>query len=106
MLQLFLERLALLELLLELRRGVLKLVVELALYALEPFRLANVARDLCRADHTTGVVDDRRDTERHLDGGAIFSKANRLVVIDAIAAPQPADDLRLFMVKLRRDERE
>ena len=55
--------------------------------------LRHVAGDRRRADDPAPAVDDRRYGERDADAAAVFSDANRLVVLDALRAPDLAEDL-------------
>src|SRR5690606_32188461 len=55
--------------------------------------LGDVARDLGSADDLARRTDDGRDRERDVDQPAILGDPHRLVVPDALAAPDARDDL-------------
>src|ERR1700686_3364652 len=89
----------------------LELCAELAQLALDAvalvlglFARGDVASDLRRADDNTMRVPDRRDAERNRKPAAVFALADRLVVIEAVAAADALEDLRFLVVQLLRNE--
>ena len=62
--------------------------------------LADVARDLRGADDPSASARDRGHRQRHVEEAAILSLPDRLVVVDAFAAPDAGEDLRLFALSV------
>src|SRR5580700_5825034 len=68
------------------------------------FARGDVAGDLRGADDNTVRVLDRRDAERHRKAAAVLALADRLVVIEAVAAPDAFEDFWLLVVQFRRNQ--
>src|SRR5579862_5169858 len=66
--------------------------------------LGDVARDLRSADDAAGIVDDRRHSQRNCDHAAVLAPAYSLEVLDALAAADTAQDARLFVEQVLRNE--
>src|ERR1700722_6436600 len=69
-----------------------------------PLARSDVTGDLRGADDSTVRVLDRRDAQRNRDLAAVLALADRLVVIEAGAAPDALEDFRLLVPQLRRNE--
>src|ERR1700684_1389167 len=68
------------------------------------FARGDVAGDLRSADDGAVGVLDRRDAERDRNPAAVLALPDRLVVVEAVAAADAREDLRLLVVQLRRNQ--
>ncbi len=71
---------------------------------LGPLPLGDVAGDLRRPDDAALVVADRGDRQRDVEPAAVLGHADRLEVLDPLAAAEPLQDRALLVVPLRRDD--
>ena len=76
------------------RAGECVVVDEIAELVLVAESVADVARDRAGANDLAVGVADRRHGQRHVNEGAVLSRANRLVVLDPFAGSDPGEDLR------------
>jgi len=68
------------------------------------FSIADVARDLRRADDDSAIVEDRRNSEGDREGRTVLALPNRLEVVDFFTAANVADDIVLLGLAIRRDD--
>ena len=72
---------------------------------LEPAALGDVAGDLRDADNPAVRRHDRRDRQGDVDAAAVLADADGIVVVDALAGAEPAQqDLLFFGVQLGRND--
>src|SRR5580700_3421734 len=69
-----------------------------------PLARGDVAGDLRGADDGTVRVLDRRDAERNRNPAAVLALPDRLIVIEAVAAPDARENFRLLVVELLRNQ--
>ena len=72
--------------------------------ALEPAALADVADDLRDADNPAIRRHDRRDRQGDVDAAAVLADADRIVMVDALAGAEPAQQDFLFFGAAARAE--
>ena len=82
----------------------LRLLLQVPALSLGVLALRDVAPDAGRADDPAGIVPDGRDAHRDVEPGAVLADADRLVVVDALAAAQPLHDGRQLARALRGDD--
>src|SRR5579863_4605197 len=68
------------------------------------FTLGDVAGDLRGADDSALRILDRRDAERNVHSASVFTHADRLVILDAFAAANPAENDRFLVLPIFRNE--
>src|SRR3546814_17166551 len=71
---------------------------------LGPAPLGDVARDLRRADYPAVAVLDRRYRQGNVDQAAVLAPAHGLEMLDALATPDPPQDLRFLVQPLLRQQ--
>ena len=81
----------------------IELVHEKPLQLFRLLTLADIAANLGSADHFCRLIAQWRNGERDVDPPPILGDADRLIVLDALAAPKPSEDVLLFPVQFRRD---
>jgi GAF domain-containing protein/PAS domain-containing protein len=64
----------------------------------------DVAGDLGGSDDPAARVADRGDRHRDVDPPPVLADPHGLVVVDALASPQPGEDVRLLVRTVGRDE--
>ncbi len=75
-----------------------------ALQVLGALALRDVASDLRYADDVSHPVAHGRDCERDVDAPAVLGQTHGFVVVDAFAAPDLGENLRLLAQQLVRDD--
>src|SRR6202051_3746032 len=91
-----------LDFLLELFAELAQLAFDAVALLFGPLARGDVAGDLRGADDSTVRVLDRRDAQRNRKPAAVLALTDRLIVIEALAAPDALEDLWLLVVELRR----
>ncbi len=84
--------------------AVLDLVEQKLARLLGALAVRDVACDLGGADDLAFHVADRRNGQRDVHIAAVLALAHRLVVVDAVAAPDALQDAGLLVQPLRRDQ--
>jgi hypothetical protein len=69
--------------------------------------LGDVPRDFRGADDFSGAGAHRGDGQRNINQAAVLASSHRFVVIDALTAHDPGDDIGFFILPVRgKDERD
>ena len=80
-----------------------KVLVRAAQVVLRPLAFRDVARDLGNADDLALLITERRDGQRNIQQAAVLAQADRLEMVDALAALQAREDLPLFVLPVGRN---